>query len=219
MSALSGATPAAPDTDEMELFSTYFSRAPMATANVMSCVQITWYLHELGVKCKISDVKADADAAKRNPSPSGKVPGFRDVVDGTPIELFESGAILMYLAEKYGHLDTPAKRANLSQWLFFVQADLCPLIMRQDPSGKVTSTALGVNPPPRELAALEKVLGERAWLAGDELSAADVAAGTYLLYGKMMFADTDMSHLPNTAAYMERCRARPGYAVAWPTEP
>eukprot|EP00611_Tribonema_gayanum_P025398 TRINITY_DN5764_c0_g2_i2.p1 TRINITY_DN5764_c0_g2~~TRINITY_DN5764_c0_g2_i2.p1 ORF type:complete len:106 (-),score=4.35 TRINITY_DN5764_c0_g2_i2:6-323(-) len=100
MSALSGATPATPETDEMELFSTYFSRAPM----------ITWYLHELGVKCKISDVKADADAAKRNPSPSGKVPGFRDVVDGTPLELFESGAIPMYSAlipVSYTHLTLP----------------------------------------------------------------------------------------------------------------
>eukprot|EP00611_Tribonema_gayanum_P025394 TRINITY_DN5764_c0_g1_i1.p1 TRINITY_DN5764_c0_g1~~TRINITY_DN5764_c0_g1_i1.p1 ORF type:complete len:243 (-),score=87.92 TRINITY_DN5764_c0_g1_i1:557-1213(-) len=193
---------------ELELFSTFFSRAPM----------VRWYLHELGLgaKCKISDPMADAEAAKRNPSPFGKMPSLCDMENGKPIGIFESGAVLMYLADKYTNLDTPAKRANLNQWLFFVNASLCPLIMRQDPSGKVTGTALSQDPLPKDIAALEKILGERAWLAGDDFSAADVAAGSYLLYVKELFKDVDMSRLPNTAAYMERCRKRPGYAVAWP---
>ena len=64
-----------------------------------------WYLHVLGLDFEL---RAPSDAS--NPHPFGQSPALRDDANG--VELWESGAILQYLADAYGGLDAPATRAD-----------------------------------------------------------------------------------------------------------
>ena len=53
------------------------------------------------------------------------------------MELFESGAILLYLADMYGGLDTPAKRAEASKWVVWANASLDPVLFIENERGGV----------------------------------------------------------------------------------
>ncbi|MBL4614193.1 MAG: glutathione S-transferase N-terminal domain-containing protein [Magnetovibrio sp.] len=70
-------------------------------------------------------------AAFRRASPTGQVPGLIDPQTG--VELFESAAIMIYLAEKMGRflpgLDQPAQRAETHKWLLFEAASVTPAML------------------------------------------------------------------------------------------
>lgn len=71
----------------------------------------------------------------------GQIPALRDATDSDaetpPVELFESGAILLYLADMYGGLDTPAKRAEASKWVVWANASLDPVLFIENERGGV----------------------------------------------------------------------------------
>jgi hypothetical protein len=108
--------------------------------------------------------------------PFGKVPALQ-ADDGTPV--FESGAILMYLADRYGGLDTPEKRAAASAWVVFANATFWPAV-----SGANRGAAL-----PPLCAAIEALLAKQAFLAGPTFGVADVAVGAYMFYATAFFRD------------------------------
>ena len=124
-------------------------------------------------------------------SPNNKMPAIvdRDGPDGKPISIFESGAILMYLAEKTGKLmpsDTRGKY-NVIQWLMFQMgerrpdarpgASLPPLRAREDSSTRSTATP---TKPSGFTDVIDKRLGEAKYLAGD-YSIADIATYPWLV--------------------------------------
>jgi glutathione S-transferase len=80
----------------VELFGSQGSRSPL----------INWYLHEINCDFRM------AGPQSVNPHPFGQIPAIRD----GETAVFESGAILMYLADKYGGLDSSEKRAAVSAW-------------------------------------------------------------------------------------------------------
>ncbi len=108
--------------------------------------------------------------------PFGKVPALQ-ADDGTAV--FESGAILMYLADCYGGLDTPEKRAAASAWVVFANATFWPAV-----SGANRGAAL-----PPLCAAIEALLAKQAFLAGPTFGVADVAVGAYMFYATAFFRD------------------------------
>ena len=55
-------------------------------------------------------------------------------------QLFESGAILAYLADAYGGLDTPQKRATVMPWLVWANSSLDPCVFIETPEGRVVDT-------------------------------------------------------------------------------
>lgn len=63
-------------------------------------------------------------------NPNGRIPAIVDEVDGKRVRVFESGAILVYLAEKFGKLlpTTPAERAEVLGWTFWQIGGLGPMI-------------------------------------------------------------------------------------------
>jgi GSH-dependent disulfide-bond oxidoreductase len=152
-------------------------------------------------------------------NPNNKIPAIIDPngPDGKPLALFESGAILVYLADKSGQLMTD--RYPVLQWLMWQMGGLGPMLGQlgffQAFAGKEIE-----DPRPKEryraeserlLKVLDGQLAGKDWVAG-EYSIADIAIGPWLNTLKNFYkaADitgfNDLAHVP---AYLDRFLARP----------
>merc|ERR1740127_283088 len=116
--------------------------------------------------------------------PFGQVPFLTD--DGG-VEVFESGAILLYLAEMYGGASTPQQRAAFTKWVVWSNSELDGLCFGAIPGDhRVRGTSMN-KPDLKAVSTLERLLGESEWLVGGEFSVADVAVGSYLNYVPIFF--------------------------------
>jgi glutathione S-transferase/alpha,alpha-trehalase len=141
------------------------------------------------------------------PHPFGSVPAALD--DGG-VQLFESGAILLFIADKYGGLDTPEKRAAVTKWVMWANASLDPICF----GGESFVTKLTGSP--KAVGVLDGILGKSKWLLGDEFSVADVAVASYLLYALQFFPQVKFaSKYPNISKYCNTCAKRPAYIKAF----
>ncbi|MBC8639573.1 glutathione-dependent disulfide-bond oxidoreductase [Caballeronia sp. EK] len=116
-------------------------------------------------------------------NPNSKIPALVDRSGTTPVRVFESGAILLYLAEKFGALvpTDPAKRAECLSWLFW-QMGSAPYLgggfghfYAYAPSKMeypIDRFAMEVK---RQLDVLDKRLADSAYIAGDAYTIADIA--------------------------------------------
>jgi len=146
------------------------------------------------------------------PSPFGKIPALAD----GDLQVFESGAILMFLADKYGGLDTPEKRAEANKWIVWANATLDPICFKEDGNGRVLDTGLRGDPPALEV--LDGLLEANEFLLGsgeESFSVADVAVGSYLLYVPLFFPDISVAKWPHIQRYMLQLLERPAYQRAF----
>lgn len=131
-------------------------------------------------------------------NPMGKVPA---IVDGD-FKLWESGAILLYVAEKFGKMpDILEKKAEIIQWVLFGNATLGPGIFVEASREKET---------PRLLTPLNKIFESKPYLMGEEFNVADVAVGSILAYIPMMLK-FDLSSYPAVLEYIKRISERPAF--------
>ncbi|KAK3245184.1 glutathione S-transferase [Cymbomonas tetramitiformis] len=166
---------------------------------------VDWYLHELN---QPFEPRPPRDPS--NPHPFGQVPALRDE-DG--VELFESGAILMYIADKYGGVDTPEQRALVGKWVMWANATLDSLLFIETPEGRVIDT--GVRRPTKIMDTLDQLLAGQEYLLGSNFSVADVAVGSYLLYVPQFFPDVSLSKYTNVIRYMLSLAEREAYGKAY----
>lgn len=154
-------------------------------------------------------------------NPNNKIPAIIDPngPDGSPIGLFESGAILIYLAEKSGQLigTTATERAHTIQWLMFQMGGLGPMLGQMGFFVKFAGSQWDdkrpqqryVDEAKRLLAVLEKQLDGQDWVTG-QYSIADIAIAPWLnalnFYGARDLVGWD-DHT-NLTAYLERFMAR-----------
>ena len=155
-------------------------------------------------------------------NPNSKIPALMDRSGPTPIRVFESGAILMYLAEKFGaFLPTePAKRAECLSWLFW-QMGSAPYLgggfghfYAYAPSKieyAIDRFAMEVK---RQLDVLDRRLAESEYLAGKEYTIADIAVWPWygglakgVLYGAGEFLD--VQSYKNVQRWADAIAARP----------
>jgi GST-like protein len=120
-------------------------------------------------------------------SPNNKIPAILDPhgPGGKPLPLFESGAILIYLAEKSGKLmpADPAGRYTTIQWLMFQMGGIGPIFGQVGFFHKFAGKDYEDKRPRdryvaesrRLLAVLDGRLADRAWLVGDDYTIADIA--------------------------------------------
>jgi len=120
-------------------------------------------------------------------NPNNKIPAIIDPngPGGQPLALFESGAILLYLAEKTGQLlpSDPAQRYQTIQWLMFQMGGVGPMFGQLGFFHKFAGKDYEDKRPrdryvaesKRLLAVLNQHLAGRAWIMGDEYSIADIA--------------------------------------------
>ena len=156
-------------------------------------------------------------------NPNGKIPAIIDPngPDGEPLALFESGAILIYLADKSGQFlpFDPAKRYQTIQWVMFQMAAIGPMFGQLGFFHKFAGKDYEDKRPrdryaaesKRVLGVLETRLEGRNWLM-DEYSIADIACVGWVrnLIGFYGAADlVDYSSLRNVPPWLERALARP----------
>jgi GST-like protein len=157
-------------------------------------------------------------------NPNGKIPAIIDPdgPGGKPLALFESGAILLYLAEKTGKLlpTDPAQRLETIQWLFFQMASVGPMFGQVGYFFKFAGKEIEDKRPleryraeaQRLLGVLEARLKGRDYIMGDHYTIADISLigwvrGLIGFYGARDIVEYDLlKHVPE---WLERCLARP----------
>ncbi len=189
-------------------------------------IKVSAFLEEADVPYEAHRVTLDDADVKSSEflslNPNNKIPAIIDPdgPDGRPFGLFESGAILIYLAEKTGRFlpADPRGRHETMQWLMFQMGGVGPLFGQLGFFVKFKGAEV-TDPIPREryvgearrlLGVIETALEGRDWIAG-EYSIADMALAPWLgaldFYGaKDLVGWTDH---PRTVAYLDRFTARP----------
>ncbi|NEO31854.1 MAG: glutathione S-transferase family protein [Symploca sp. SIO3C6] len=163
---------------------------------------VQWYLEELGVPYEFVLLNMEAGEHSQSEflaiNPIGKVPA---IVDGD-FKLWESGAILFYLAHKYGKMpESVQKQAEINQWILFGNATLGPGIFVENTRAREM---------PKLMKPLNQILEQQPFLLGDELSVADVAVGSILAYISIMLK-LDFSEYPAIVDYIKRLAERPAF--------
>jgi len=154
-------------------------------------VKVSIALEETGLPYEPHLVRFDANDQKSDEflslNPNGKIPAILDPdgPGGKPLALFESGAILLYLADKSGKLisQEPAVRYQTLQWLMFQMAAIGPMFGQVGFFHKFAGKDYEDKRPleryvaesKRLLLVLDERLADRAWIMGDEYSIVDIA--------------------------------------------
>lgn len=150
-------------------------------------------------------------------SPNNRIPAMVDPdgPDGQPIAIFESGAILMYLAEKSGWKFMPhdvRRRYDVIQWLMFQMASVGPMLgqshhfRRYAPEKLPYAIDRYTNEARRIYGVIDKRVGEVPYLAGD-YSIADMAA--YPWIRPHNWQGQNLEDFPNLKRWYDAIEARP----------
>lgn len=157
-------------------------------------------------------------------NPNGKIPAIIDPdgPGGQPLGLFESGAILMYLAEKTAKFlpPDPARRWETVQWVFFQMGGIGPMFGQVGYFHKFDGRNLEdkrpleryVNEAKRLLGVLDRRLENRQWIMDDDYTIADIATLGWVrnLIGFYEAGDlVEFSTFKNISQWLERGLARP----------
>lgn len=153
-------------------------------------------------------------------NPNQKIPVIQDddgpgATPGHPFVLFESGAILLYLAEREGQLlpQDPLSRYRAIQWLMFQMGGIGPMFgqrhhfARVAPSGNAYALKRFTDETHRLYKVLQGHLAGSRFLAGDEYSIADIAAYAYV--ARWEWHDIDWSAFPSVRRWFDEISARP----------
>ena len=191
-------------------------------------VKVSIMLEEIGLPYEVHLVDFGKDDQKTpeflSLNPNGKIPAILDPngPGGELLPLFESGAILQYLAEKTGKLlpADPARRWQTIQWLHFQMGGIGPMFGQVGFFHKFAGKDFPdkrpleryVNEARRLLEVIEQRLDGRQWIMDDEYTIADISMLGWVrnligFYGARELVDFDsLTHVP---AWLERGLARP----------
>lgn len=160
-------------------------------------------------------------------SPNNKIPAILDPngPGGKPLALFESGAILIYLAEKTGKLlpTDPAARYETIQWVMWQMGGIGPMFGQLGFFHKFAGKDYeDKRPRDRYVAEVQRLLGvlnkrleDRAWIMGDDYTIADIATFGWVrnLIGFYDAGDlVEIKNYPNVLRTLEAFVARPAVA-------
>ncbi len=150
-------------------------------------------------------------------SPNNKIPAIvdSDGPDGQPISLFESGAILIYLAGKTGKLlgATDREKYNVLQWVMFQMGGLGPMLGQAHhfriyaPEKIEYAVNRYTNEAKRLYGVLDKQLSRTAYLAGDTYTIADIASFPWTRSWKNQ--GIELSEYPNVQRWFDAISERP----------
>ena len=169
-----------------------------------------------------SGAQFDADFLKLNPNAKVPVIVDPDGPGGKPYTCFESGAILLYLAEKTGKLlpSDPAAKYDAYQWLMTQMSTVGPMFgqmvhfIRFAPPGNDYSKSRYQTQAIRVTEVIDRRLGQATWLAGNEYSVADIATFPWLRNIPTFLGAEAMSRFPNVARWVKAIDERPAVKKA-----
>ncbi len=150
-------------------------------------------------------------------SPNNKIPAITDSkgLDGKPISLFESGAILVYLASKVDKFlgSTDRERFTTLQWLMFQMGGVGPMLGQAHhfrlyaPQKIDYAINRYTNEAKRLYGVIDKRLGDSAYLAGETYTIADIATFPWLRSWKNQ--GIELADFPNVERWFNEISARP----------
>ena len=191
-------------------------------------VRVLWLFNELKLPYEIT-IYPLGDKSMRTPEylkihPMGRVPTLEDV----GVTIFESGAIVQYVLEKYGkgRMVPEVSSNNFStylQWLHYAEGMIMPpvntivveTVFLSEERRNQVNVDRATKMVTRMLAAIEKHLEGRKYLAGD-FSGADIMTGHACIVAARLGGD--LSDKPNVDAYIARLEERPALQKAWATK-
>ena len=193
--------------------------------------KVTLFLEEAGLPYKIHPVNigtgAQFDPEFLSIAPNNRIPAIVDkqpTGGGAPISLFESGAILLYLADKTGRFieQDVHGRAEVLQWLFWQMGGLGPMagqnhhFTQYAPEKIPYAIDRYVRETARLYGVMDKRLADRPFLAGDHYSIADMACYPWIVPHERQ--QQDLADFPHLKRWFDAIAARPGtrraYALA-----
>jgi len=189
--------------------------------------KITMFLEEAGVEYRIHGVNISKgeqfDPAFLRIAPNNRIPAIVDTAPaggGDPVSVFESGAILQYLAEKEGKF-LPADlrgRTETMQWLFWQMGGLGPMagqnhhFVQYAPEKIPYAMERYVKETNRLYGVMDRRLADREFLAGD-YSIADMACYPWIVPHRRQQQDLDQ--FPNLKRWFHAIEARPATVRAY----
>ena len=183
--------------------------SPMSRAS-----RVMWCAKELGVPFEHIDVPWEKlkGAEFLAINPNGKVPGFQD----GDLTLFESLAINLYIAKKYGtgelYPTTIEDEARVFQWTLWAATEVEPLLLpsllvklgiMKDAEGAKASAERAKGP----LKVLDDYLATHQWLSGSKFGIADLNASSVVGFAR--YGEVDISYAPHVVDWLDRCFSRP----------
>jgi GSH-dependent disulfide-bond oxidoreductase len=203
-------------------------RLQLYSLNTPNGVKVSIMLEETGIPYEAHLVRFDRDDQKSSEflslNPNGRIPAIIDPdgPGGRPLPLFESGAILLYLAEKTGRLipADPAGRWDAVQWLMFQMGGVGPMFGQVGFFNKFAGRDYEDKRPLQRYVAearrlLEVIDGRlegQAWMLGDDYSIADIALLGWVNNLVTFYEARDLvafDTLKNVPDWLERGLARP----------
>ena len=191
-------------------------------------VRALWLFNELGLPYEL-EIYPLGDKSMRTPEylkvhPLGRVPALED----GDLTIFESGAIVQYVLEKYGDGTMVPATGSIDypvylQWLHYAEGMIMPqvniivveTIFLPEERRNQTNVDRATKLLTRMLTAVDVHLQDREFLAGG-FSGADIMTGHACIVSGRLGAD--ISDKPNVAAYIDRLEARPALQKAWATK-
>jgi glutathione S-transferase len=177
---------------------------------------VVWMLEEVGVPYELRFVDLSKGEQKRPEvlanNPMGKLPVLED---GSTV-VTESGAIALYLADRYAYgrlaptVDDPLRGPYL-RWAFFAPSVIEPGCLAKANGWTFRESNAGWGTHEAMITAMENAIEGKQFILGNEFSMADVVFGGTLRYMLMVKL---LESRPTFAAYVERLDARPAYQRA-----
>ena len=177
-------------------------------------------LEELGIAYRLCPVNIGRGDQFRpeflSISPNNRMPAIVDHdVEGEPVSVFESGAIMFYLAEKTGRFIPGNARGRVEslEWLFWQTGNQGPMagqlshFVNYAPGDHPYSHQRYANEYDRCLGVLERRLEGRTWLLGEEYSVADMIAWPWVLIARPLGVSLDA--YPRVSAWRAAIKDRP----------
>lgn len=179
-------------------------------------------LEETGLEYRVHPVDIGAgeqfDESFLKISPNNKIPAMidQDGPDGLPLAMFESGAMLIYLAEKTKRFIPQEKRPRMVvlQWLLFQVGHIGPMLgqahhfLKYAPEQVPYAQERYRKEANRLYGVMNKRLAESSYLAGDDYTIADIATFPWLRTAPDQ--GVDMDKYPNVKRWFDRINERPG---------
>ena len=187
------------------------------TASTPNGWKVSVALEELQIPYEVHPVNLSANEQKQDwflqVSPNGRIPAIVDR-DANDLAIFESGAIMIYLAEKAGRLlpNDAAGRASVIQWVMFQMSGIGPMMgqanvfYRYFPEKIQPAIDRYQNESRRLFEVLDNRLAQSQWLAGD-FSIADIANWCWVRTYKWSGVECD--DLVHLKRWRDEMRARP----------
>ena len=196
---------------------TTFAWVPEFARGFVRDLRPRWAFEEVGQPYAVTLTRDAKTPEHRRHQPFGQVPTYRD----DEVEIFESGAIVLRIAERAGQLipRDPAARIRAIQWLTCALNSVEPWVMalaindvfEADRAWWAARHAKVVDDLHRRLADLDAALGAKTWLDGDSFTVGDLMMVSVL--GGLR-GTGQLDGFPALAAYVARGESRPAHRKA-----